>query len=339
MILLDSLQNPPIKTPLLQKLISPKFPNFQAITPNAAQKIQQENKALSEFLGMQRVRPFSFSTETFYYLLSKLSLQYKIALALSASPLLYYAYLSHPNKEDFIPLIPDKKSGKLDLKTAKDKGANCFILPYLNEDILTLNACFDDFFEERDFVVWDISYALSLGLPLPKRANIFLANGENLGLMRPFGILASQKSDFYGLGETYLEIENLYEVFLEAIQSQENLKEDYAKEFFECLKSHIQDSCYLFYPTPKNTLALGLKGNRARDLIQSLIFDEIQLINGAECLYGFLRPSFVLQLMGYTETQARELLSLSFYDKKADLKKIAYKIAQKYQQLQRLKEE
>ncbi|MCI7766120.1 nitrogen fixation protein NifS [Helicobacter sp.] len=329
--MLDYLQNPPIYASLMQKLIAQDRPNYLAITPSAGQKISQENKELSHFLGCEITRPFSFNLESFYFLLSKLSQKYKVALVLSSHQMLYSAYLALPNKESIIPIIPDKKSGQIDIENALEKGADCFLIPYLNEDILTLNLHLDEILKDV-FTLWDISYALALGLPLPKNANFLIANGENLGLMRPFGIMAGK--DILDLG-LYLEIENLYGVFLEAIRLQKVPKENQAQLFFEILKKELQEDCYCFFETSSNTLPLGLKGIKARNLIQSLIFDDISLINGQECLFGFAKPSFVLQLMGYSENQARELLSLSFKEK-VDINRLAQKIIQKYRQIKSL---
>lgn len=329
--MLDYLQNPPICDSLMHKLLAQSRPNPLAITPNATQKISQENKELSEFLGCKITRPFSFNLESFYFLLSTLTQKYKVALALSSHSMLYHAFLALPNRDLIIPLIPNKVSGKIDIQKALEMGADCFILPYLNEDILTSNLHLDAAMEGV-FSIWDISYALALGLPLPKNADLFLANGENLGLMRPFGIMAGAEVLDFGL---YLEIENLYGVFLEAIKIQKAPKENQAKLFLEALKKELQEDCYSFFDTPANTLPLGLKGIKARNLIQSLIFDGISLINGQECLFGFFKPSFVLQLMGYSENECRELLSLSFKES-LEIEALAQKIAQKYRQIKSL---
>ena len=332
--MLDYLQNPPIKHSLMQKLIAIDSPNYFALTPNALQKSQQDKEALNALFQTKAIKPFNFNVESFYFLLDKLSKQYKVALILSSHKMLYEASL-HFKKNTFIPLIPNIEDGKIPIQKALAEGADCFIVPYLNEDILTSNAHLDTILKPY-FSIWDISYALALKLPLPKNANIYLANGENLGLIRPLGIMASQREDFYGLSGNYLEIENLYAVFLSALQTQKISNKDYAPSFFENLQNLLGEDSYIFYPSVANTLSLGLKGIKARDFIQSLIFDNIRLINGQDCLFGFLNPSFVLQLMGYTQERARELLSISFIDFQGDTQKLAQKLAQKYLQLKLL---
>lgn len=345
--MLDRLQNPPLNSELNQNLINLKTTNYQSITPTQSQKILKEKATLCEILGAKIVRPFSFNLESFYFLLVSLSQHYKVALALSSHNMLYSAYLHLPNKESIFPLLPNFESGSIhqdSINKALENGANCFIVPILNEDILTLN-CIEALPQDVLKVV-DISYALVLNLPLPQ-VDIMLLNGENLGIIRPFGILASQ--DFYGISSVYLEAQNLYQTFAQAIllkkaniQSNERFQNNLAQLFFDVLQMNLEkvglgDACYVFYPTPTNTLSLGLKGIKARNLIQSLLFDGISVINGQECLFGFASPSFVLRQMGYTQEQSRELLSLSFLDISPSLiPQIAQKIAQKYVQLRSL---
>lgn len=347
--MLDRLQNPPLNRELNQHLIDAKTANHQSILPIQSQEIFKEEVALRELLGAKFLRPFSFNLESFYFLLTNLCHHYKVALALSSHNMLYCAYWELPlqYRENIFPLLPDFTSGKISqdsINAALDWGADCFIVPILNEDILTRNEI--ESLPQNVIKVVDISYAVALNLPLPQ-ADIMLLNGENLGIMRPFGILAS--NEFYGISNVYLEIQNLYSTFAQAIalkktsvNPSERFQSDLAQPFFDALcaildKAGFNDCCYAFYPTPKNTLSLGLKRIKARNLIQSLLFDGIGVINGQECLFGFARPSFVLREMGYTQEQSRELLSLSFLDISPSLiPQIAQKIAQRYMQLRSL---
>lgn len=334
--MLNKLQNPELNPAFNARLFCVKHPNYQAITPTHAKQIQAENAALCELLNTRIARPFSFSVESFYFLLQTLSKHYKIALGLSGHNLLYQAYLL-ANIPTIVPLIPDCSLGyitKVQIQNAQNLGANCFILPHINEDILTQNPL--QFLPQNTLNIIDISYTIPLNLPIPS-ADILLINGENLGLMRSFGILASKQTDFYGIPSVYLEIQNLYATFRDAISHKRIAQDDAAQIFLQTLQSLLKQQCYCFYPTPANTLCLGLKGIKARDFIQSLIFDNIACINGQECLFGFSKPSFVLRLMGYQDAQARELLSLSFLEVPQTLaQRIAQKVAQKYLQLLKL---
>ncbi|TLD84438.1 nitrogen fixation protein NifS [Helicobacter sp. MIT 11-5569] len=337
--MLDKLQNPELNQDLNAKLLTTRTCNYQAITPNALQNLRKDNAELCALLNAQIARPFSFNLESFYFLLQFLARHYKVALALSGHSLLYQAYLQLEGKSSIIPLLPDSTTGFITqklLNNALDSGADCFILPHINEDILTQNSI--ESLPANVLKIIDISYTIPLNLPLPK-ADMLLLNGENLGLMRPFGILTSNQTSFYGIPSIYLEIQNLYAVFAEAIMQkrQKIEKLDLSQSFFHSLQAILGEECYYFYQTPPNTLSLGLKGIKARNLIQSLIFDGIHIINGQECLFGFNQPSFVLRLMGYSEAQARELISLSFLEIAPSLiPQIAQKIAQKYLQLRQL---
>lgn len=344
--MLDRLQNPSLIPSLNTMLMDVKTPNFQAITPNAIQKIHQENMELCALLCAKIARPFSFSVESFYFLLQHLSKHYTIALALSSHNLLYQAYLLMENTANIIPLLPSYETGKItqeSIELAYKQGADCFIIPAINEDILTENIL--DSLPSDALKIIDISYPLALNLPLENLLRIYdiaLINGENLGIMRPFGVLASKKDNFFGLPSIYLEIQNLYITFTQALHlrkemAQNSYLRNLAQEFFYILEATLKDSCYCFYKTPPNTLALGLKGIKARNLIQSLLFDKIALINGQECLFGFTQPSFVLRLMGYSEMQSRELISLSFLEITPSLiPQFAKKIAEKYLQVRTL---
>lgn len=339
--MLDKLQNPELDAPLNQLLYASQTSNYQAIIPNHLQKIRQNNAALCAALKMKIARPFSFSLESFYFLLNFLTKHYKVALALSSHNMLYQAYLQCDDKDNIIPLLPNFTTGIIDesiLHNALALGADCFLLPHINEDILTQNAV--ESLPKNVLKIIDISYTIPLRLPLPN-ADIMLLNGENLGIMRPYGILASNHASFYGISSVYLEVQNLYAVFLEAIMKHTKgntaLAENLSKSFFGYLQAKLGENCYYFYNTPPNTLCLGLKNIKAKNLMQSLIFDGIHIINGQECLFGFNQPSFVLRLMGYTEAQARELLSLSFLGITPSLiPQVAQKIAQKYLQLRQL---
>lgn len=335
--MLDKLQNPELNQNLNTKLLASKTCNYQAITPAQIQQICQDNKELCSLLNTEIARPFSFSVESFYFLLHTLSKHYKIALALSSHNLLYQAYLLLEDS-NIIPLLPDFTLGYITqeaLNNALDNGADCFILPHINEDILTQNPI--ECLPQNVLKIIDISYTIPLNLSLPN-ADLLLLNGESLGLMRPLGILASNHTSFYGIPSIYLEIQNLYAVFKEAILSKRTNTQDLSQSFFCCLQAILGASCYCFYQTPPNTLPLGLKDIETRSLIQSLIFDGIHIINGQECLFSFNQYSFVLRLMGYQETQARELISLSFLEVSPSLiPQIAQKIAQKYLQVRQIK--
>lgn len=330
--MLDFLQNPPLNRELMQHL-GGEFVQPKLLNPNIKEQIKTQNLELCKELGMKIAKPFSFSVESFYFFLKKLTKKYKVALALSSHRFLYEAYLLLEEKDQIIPLIPSYENGEISIQEALSLGAECFVLPSLNEDILTSNLHLQEPLKDK-VCIWDISYALALSLPLPKNAEAYLINGESLGLLHPFGIMAHSCSDFGDFSEIYQEIFGIYQVFLKGIQECEPPKKDYALEFFNILKEDLQDCLTLLYKTPKNTLAIRLKNNKARNLIQALMLEDISCINGQECLLGFMQPSFVLRLMGYSTDEAREFLSLSFCKDFNNITSMAKKIAFKYKQLQ-----
>lgn len=159
--MLDRLQNPPLNRELNQHLIDAKTANHQSILPIQSQEIFKENEALRELLGAKFLRPFSFNLESFYFLLTNLCHHYKVALALSSHNMLYCAYWELPlqYRENIFPLLPNFTSGKIgqdSINAALDWGADCFIVPVLNEDILTRNEI--ESLPQNVIKVVDISY-------------------------------------------------------------------------------------------------------------------------------------------------------------------------------------
>ena len=86
-------------------------------------------------------------------------------------------------------------------------------------------------------------------------------------------------------------------------------------EFLKILKETIKDDL-IFYvdadATLNNVVHFGLKGIRAREVIRNLSLENIFVTNGEGCSLGLSRPSRIIKIMGYTELQSRQALSLSF---------------------------
>ena len=101
------------------------------------------------------------------------------------------------------------------------------------------------------------------------------------------------------------------------------------------LEESLGESISLFIPienSAPNTLALRFAGIKARLLLQDLFIKEVYGANGQECLFGLFRPSFVLQKMGYSENESRELISFSIKSA-CDPQKLALMLAQSYRQI------
>lgn len=217
-----------------------------------------------------------------------------------------------------------KNTGMLDFSSLKEAVANkcrVFVIPSINQDIFSINDIENifEFLKQKleDFVlIVDISLSVSLGMR-PKiwdERIVFLLNGEALGLSRNNGILLSKKSFDIPF---VLAQSGLYESFMRALENQEKIKLFDKKRFFALLKEELKEDIGLFvalkYGAP-NTLALRFFGIKARLMLQDLFIKGVYGVNGQECLFGLFQPSYVLQAMGYTQTQSRELLSVSIKD-------------------------
>ncbi|WP_373036317.1 cysteine desulfurase [Sulfurimonas sp.] len=86
-------------------------------------------------------------------------------------------------------------------------------------------------------------------------------------------------------------------------------------EFIKVLAETLKDDLIFFVDakaTLDNVVHFGLKGIKAREVIRNLSLENIFVTNGEGCSLGLSRPSRIIQVMGYTELQSRQALSLSF---------------------------
>lgn len=111
------------------------------------------------------------------------------------------------------------------------------------------------------------------------------------------------------------------------------------KEIFkQKLIAKFKDDIYFFVDNSKTlpyTLHFGFKNIKARELIRTLVFDNIFLSNGEGCSLGLSKPSRIIQSMGYDETTSRNSISLNFLEDYSEesIQKVVDKIFQKYKQI------
>lgn len=338
---LDRLQNPPINRDLNAHLLERETQNLSPISQAAFLKNQKDLEALSQFFGGESGGNFGFSSADFTELFVRLK-DFHIGFALSNHQQAYEAYKLCKNFCKISPILPDKTEGIiLDLPHC-----DVYIIPYINQDLLTSNPISklkSQILElnPQALLIIDISYALRDAIPLDfqlDEQSIFLCDGESLGFLRGYGLFLSPLK-LCSLFPRVRYIDGFYEKFLQELQKSQAKQVKQVDEkvmFFEELKKILKDDLSLFAPIKHcaaNTLPLRLKGIKARNLLQSLYLEKIFAINGQECLFGFSSPSFVLQEMGYTQSQARELLSLSFDHFEPN---VAQKLAKHYQDLKNL---
>ncbi|PAF47477.1 hypothetical protein BKH46_03285 [Helicobacter sp. 12S02634-8] len=341
---LDFLQNPPTQKHPNQLLIAPSYPNPSPINPSELASLQNDSKALAALFGGDMSVPFGFLCAHWLELLTRISKTHKIAYAISSHQQGYAAIklLDKP----IYKLIPDKQSGLITSKSLLEaiaQGCTCLIVPFVNEDILTQNPIKDlkatlQKHTKNAIFITDISYALSLNLPIPDIIDshtLLLINGESLGLLRSHGALIAKDFIAPEIFPKTLSTPKLFAALQTSIRSLAPSPQDTKEIFYTTLQSLIKTDIGLFAPlahTLPNALPLRFSSIKARNLLQALLLENIYGINGAQCLYGLFAPSFVLQEMGYSELESRELLSVS-YTQTPDFDKLCKTIAYCYSQL------
>lgn len=337
---LDLLQNPVLKPKLNACFFSQRTQNLPPIAQACFAQNKNDLRALSAYFGGESGGNFGFLSGAFLELFLRLG-DVKIGFALSNHQQAYQAYKLSEKICHFVPILPDLYQGViLDVPPC-----DVYILPYINQDLLTRNpiATLKEQIllkNPQSLLIIDVSYALARGEPLDFKIDsqtIFLCDGESLGFLRGYGVFLGLEKHACLFSPTRY-VNGFYASLLQEIQRLQSMPktEDQKELFFYSLQAILADDVSLFAPLTSsfcNTLALRLKGIKARNLLQSLFLEEIFAINGQDCLFGFQSPSFVLQEMGYTELDSRELLSLSF-DEFNPL--VIEKIAHHYQNIKKL---
>lgn len=329
---LDFLQNYPLDKQANQILISSSVPNASPIDPKDYAQINQQAQNIAKIFDANFIAPFNCLYSDWFVLFQTALEHYKIAYAISSHQQSYQAFKHFSHK--IFKLIPNIQKGIIDLETIKkaiDKKYTCFILPFVNEDILTINdiSNISSLLEEkigkksrRYLLIVDISYALSARLEIPKILNsntLFLLNGESIGVLRGNGILIGKNFSHSLSIPPIIVNPKLYDALFFAIKNLNSLpkKEDTKNIIYEHLKSILGENLSLFAPltnTLANALPLRFHSIKARNFLQALLIQKIYAINGQECLYGQNSPSFVLQEMGYSQLESRQLISMSYRD-------------------------
>lgn len=322
---LDFLQNYPLNPKANAILANSTYPNISALNPTEVSTFKQKSLEFASIFGGNIALPFGFGCSDYLALFSQISS--KIAYATSNHQQTIAAIKLLKNQP--FKLTPNLQSGKIEMsiiEQAINENCDCFIIPFVNQDILTINdiIAIKERLQKRlkDFIfIIDISYAQSSQISIPNildEHTIFLLNSESIGLLRGNGIIIGR--DFITpsiLPQTLANIK-LFDAALEAIRNPlvecSNII-DNKIIFYNQLKDILKENLSLFAPlenTLPNALPLRFHSIKARVFLQSLLIAKIYAINGQECLFGFFRPSFVLQEMGYSETQSRELISVSY---------------------------
>ncbi len=339
---IEFLHNPPLNKKANEILINLDFPNENIFLPSVC----RENKErLLEKIGKKKAIQIGFDSLSLQGLFTYLAKRFnsEICYGIGNHQQVFLAASMLSSRE--ILLLKD---GKIDfdlLNEAIVSGCRVFIFPSINQDIFSVNDLDEifNFIKKRidEFcLVWDVSLSFlqGEGIKLVDDRIAYLVNAETIGLVRGLGAF------FYSLDLEFCHIsENAR--FFEALEyalvdccvfvEQKNIELFNREDLFKYLRDALGECINLFVPiknSASNTLALRFAGIKARLLLQDLFIKEVYGANGQECLFGLFRPSFVLQKMGYSENESRELISLSI-KAISDLEKLALILAQSYKQI------
>lgn len=294
-------------------------------------------KRIGEMFGREWVQFFGCGWEDFSALLLKLGAT-QSALSVGFSQAAYQSFGLFENLHKIIIPTPESVCAH---------NARYYFIPYVNEDILSLNPILDIAHAldstQREYVLFvEISALLQVGaweiiarLSHPKIA--FVISGEHIGLMPRSGFIAHSLPALVPHLDSPLPngfMQSLLYV-CEQLRGDTHLwaycAHRYNALLFNSLRALLGERVGVFTPLEEcfgNCLALRIFGAKARVLAQSLLLENVVVINGADCLLGNFKPSFVLKELGYTEAQCRELVSISFMDiAPSELDLIAHKIA------------
>lgn len=291
------------------------------------------SKALISHFSFSHLHTFSFSKEGFLALM--LELNADIVVSLGESEVIVQAAQKYESLGFNVRYIGLKADGTLDYDSIKDiKEEYFFVSSYIIDTFVKV-----DLKRVKELcsanIISNISATLDASFCDMAYFDIYKLSGY-------FTHSVLLHNDFF----EEQNISNIDAIGIKIIWDIVSLKRKNISckdKFIKALQEALKDDFIFFVDanlTLDNVVHFGLKGIKAREVIRNLSLNDIYVTNGEGCSLGLHRPSRILQAMGYTETQSRQALSLSF-DKNLDDDEIFYlasKIAKSYRQIKALNE-
>lgn len=352
---LDYFANFPINKKA-QMLLSQDFPNANPFSLQDSQSQKNAKQQIAKLLHSEKVEFFHCTQEGFLALFFNLGCE-NIAILPSFSHQAYKAYQatasicqSHSAIEPILLEFAEIASSQ----ALHAKARKILFIPAINEDILSYNnldaalsfleSCEDSLlFVEISSLLQNADFK-SVEKLRHERV-LFVLDFGRLGLSKGHGLIAHSYEGFSLQTPTPNAFFDASLLCLQDLADNKTLKEYCAHRQNAFLFQTLQESLKDFKPDvfvpldscPNNALALRLFGIKAGVLAQSLLIEKIFVVNGQDCMLGNFMPSYVLESMGYEESQRRELLSISFRNLSHNqLHAIAQKIAYVYKTLRKL---
>jgi hypothetical protein len=280
----------------------------------------------------KKQKTFSFTKEGFFALI--MSLKGKIAFSLGESEAIIRGAKMALSYGKDIVFINIQKNGELDLTNINNTFDYIFISSYIIDTFVKI-----DLVKIKKLTNAKIISNITSNMSL-KTSDILLLDGYKLTKQGELGVIL-YNDEFEDSTISEINLSTLY-MCLEGIKQQKRNNE-IKTTFLQKFKDTFKDDLFLFVNPDiclKNTLHIGLKNIKARELIRTLSLDEIYLSNGEGCSLGLMQPSRVIREMGYSESESRWCLALDFsFDvSESEVDEVVLLIYKKYRQIKILKE-
>jgi len=323
MIKLNTLQYPTVKD------ISVSSDFALDILQNNDNYLKLENDLLKSF-NFKTSKTFSFNSDGFLSLLCHLGLQGKIAISVGETESLYEAGKLYETLGFDIVWIGLNKDGHIDIDSIKN----------LDLDYIFVSSYTIDTYVKNDLE----SIKQIANVKIISNGSFDISNQSDAIYFDPYKLSGFAISAIILSNEMFQDQaigykDNLSVVVLkELLEDTKSFNSSLKQKFKDILSDTFFDDLYFFVDsndTLEYTLHFGLKGIKARELIRTLALDEIFITNGEGCSLGLSKPSRVIQMMGYSEDESRNAISLSFDEDMTDeqIRKTIAIIYKRYKQI------
>lgn len=329
MIKLNALQYNPICLDL-KDFENYSLDSLKGISSNS-EFINLEKDFKSEF-NFSQIKTFSFSKEGFLGLFLNLSkdLKVKIAVSLGECEALIEGAKLYQSLGFDVEFIELKKAGNVNFDQLKNKDIEfLFLSSYVMDTFLITSLE-----EIKNFT--NAKIISNASADFSKISDAIYFDNYKLCGYHFSGILLFNDELFENSSLAFIDTIAIKACFESLKNRRFNIK---VKNIFkEKLITKFKDDIYFFVDNNKTlpyTLHFGLKNIKAREIIRTLVFDNIFLSNGEGCSLGLSKPSRVIQAMGYDEVTSRNSISLNFSEDYGEdlIEKIVDKIFQRYRQI------
>jgi hypothetical protein len=291
--------------------------------------LEIKNKYIKKF-KLKKQKTISFTKDGFFSLI--MQLEGKIAVSMGESEAIIQGAILAKEYKKNIEFLNIRKDGTLDLSLLNDEFSYVFISSYIVDTFVKVNLL-----KVKSLCKSKIISNISSNLDF-NNSNILLLDSYKLNGNGEYGVVLYNDE----LEDSYMSSISLITLEL-CLESISNIKKNIniKNKFLEYFQDIFKDDLFLFV-NPKlcleNTLHIGLKDIKARELIRILALDNIFISNGEGCSLGLMQPSRIIQEMSYAQTQSRWCICMDFVDnfKDDEVQEIVKLINKRYRQIKAL---